>query len=174
MEKRLFTSGTFQLMPTLSVQQGSGAKRAIITVRAFAMQAWSIRRQDARTWSRTTSATTTRNLLWSDSVRLKMITEYNRDGYHATLVRSERLSDTGSGMPRFACIYERTKAGAPPHWEVLILYGIRAGSVGGREFPDRLQVPSPEMFGKRGWVYLSLARAERKHNEIVCSDQAAA
>ena len=99
-------------------------------------------------------------------MRLKMITEYKRDGYHAQLVKSERVSDTATGFPQYVCIYERTKEKTAPHWEVILLRGVGASTIGGKPFPARLLVPSPTDWGKRAWTYTDFDTAQEKHREV--------
>lgn len=96
-----------------------------------------------------------------------MITEYRRDGYHATLVRSERLSDGANGLPRFVAIYERTKANTPSHYEVCVLRGVGGSTIGGVDFPPRLLAPSPQQWGSMGWTYNELQRANEKMAEVM-------
>lgn len=103
-------------------------------------------------------------------MRLKMITEYKRDGYDAHLVKSERISDTGHGYPRYVCIFERTKGGAPSHYEVIVLRGVGPSVIRGKPFPARLLLPSPEQWGRLGWSHTQLQQAEHKMRQV-CNDK---
>lgn len=81
---------------------------------------------------------------------------FNRDGF--TFRQLRRIGNVA--------IYEQTKKGQSPAYEVVILRMREARIAFGMELPECEHYPSSEEWGTYGWTYRSLSEAERKFKEL--------
>jgi len=64
-------------------------------------------------------------------------------------------------------ILEQTKAGCDVRYEVVIVQRHNGYEIGGSVVPAGEVMPSPEMWGVKGWTFMDIESAKRKADSLV-------
>lgn len=84
-----------------------------------------------------------------------------------TVFRSRGFTYTQLKREGLAALYEQCSPGGTPAYEVVHLLVSPAQDILGKPYPEREVYPNDEQWGKRGWTYSRLDKAEAAFARLV-------